>query len=197
MYAVQIVLFFILSFTTFSVSAQTETSAVLSEAKEVAETRNSPYRLFISRSGFMGKGALGLSYEFTPQHAADLSVGIYDIHKVNYYQLNLAYRYAHWTLNYKEHQWRPLQVGLFGVHSLDYDRFFYNSPERYPTKDYYEQTRFRYGFEVGSHFTFLCSKLAIGYHMRIFDTGVIAVVNNENRDLQYYISSGLSLYYIF
>lgn len=170
----------------------------LSFSCSMAMAEPTELRLFIARSGFMGKGALGLSAEFADhKHTTDLSLGVYDIEKVNYYQLNFSYRYSQWKIYYRNQEWRPLQIGIFGVYSLDYDRFFYDSPTPYPTKDYYEQTRFRYGLEISTNLTFVKSCLGLSYHLRVFDTGLTASFNNQNRDLQYYMSSGVSLQYIF
>lgn len=151
----------------------------------------------IERAGFMGFLAAGVSYEWTPEHATDVSLGGYDIGNDTYYQTNIGYRYSRWVTPLKGNEWRPLQFGGFAVYALNTDRFFIRSPDKYPSKGYYDETALRYGAEFGSTLTFFPSRLAIGYRVRIFDNGLIAMFNNSNRDIQYYISSGFTLQYLF
>ena len=164
----------------------------LSAVAQAAEWRG-----IVQRAGFMGRFALGASYEWQPEHAVDFSVGLYQISNNNYYQANFSYRYSRWNIPFFGHQWRPIQMGAFTVISLDNDRYFYKSPSKYPESNYYDSTIIRYGAEFGSTFTFMPIGIGLGYHIRIFDTGLIAAFNNSNRDLQYYISSGISLQYLF
>lgn len=154
-------------------------------------------RATLAHAGFFGKVSLGISYEFSDQHAADISLGGYEISDHLYYQLNLAYRYSPWTVPFGKHQWRPIQTGIFAVYSLDHDRYFFKSPGKYPYDNYYEQTILRYGVEFSSTMTFLPYNVAISYHVRVFETGVIANFNNQHKDLEFYISSGVSLQYLF
>lgn len=83
------------------------------------------------------------------------------------------------------------------MYAMNDKKYFLRSPGKYPYPEYYDETALRYGLEFGTTLTFMPSRLAIGYRVRIFDNGVIAAFNKNNRDLQYYISSGLSLQYLF
>lgn len=159
-------------------------------------TANAEWRALAERAGFFGKYSLGVSYEWNNTQATDLLIGTYEVADKNYYQANFAYRYSRWEVPFYGHSWRPVQLGGFIVASLDNGRFFVTSPSKYPYPEYYDETAVRWGAELGSTFTFK-SRFAIGYRLRIFDNGLIALYNNTNRDLQYYISSGLSLQYAF
>ncbi len=154
------------------------------------------WRALAERAGFFGKYSLGASYEWNQTQAVDLLIGTYEVADASYYQANFAYRYSRWEVPFYEHNWRPIQFGGFIVTSLDNGRFFITSPSKYPYPEYYDETALRWGAELGSTFTFK-NRFAIGYCLRIFDNGLIAIYNNSNRDLQYYISSGLSLQYAF
>lgn len=155
------------------------------------------WRALFSRAGFYGRYAIGLSYEWHPEHAADLLLGSYHIDNHDYHQTNLAYRYSRWHVGIHNHIWRPLQFGIFTSRSWDKKHYFLKSPTKYPYTDYYDQTAFRSGLEISTTISFFPSRLALAYHFRILDTGIIAIYNNSSRDLQYYISSGFSLQYLF
>lgn len=154
-------------------------------------------RALVSRAGFLGKVAAGLSYEINPQHAVDYLLGGYEIGNEIYYQSNLMYRYSRWNVPVQKDMWRPIQIGAFMVYAMNTERYFMTSPDVYPEKNYYDPTALRYGAEFSSTFTWYPSRIGVGVHIRIFDNGVIAIFNNSNRDLQYYISSGMSLQYVF
>ncbi|WP_253715809.1 hypothetical protein [Bdellovibrio bacteriovorus] len=158
---------------------------------------SSEWRAVLERAGFLGKYALGVSYEPTLNHAVDYLLGAYQIGGENFYQSNFMYRYSRWHVPVHGHSWRPLQMGAFMVVAMNNDRYFMKSPDQYPESNYYDFTAVRYGIEFGSTFTFFPSRLGLGYHLRVFDNGVVAIFNNSNRDLQYYISSGISLQYLF
>ncbi len=155
------------------------------------------WRLLTTRAGFFGQYSLGLSYEWTPQHALDCTLGTYQIELENYYQSNVAYRYSRWQIPFYGHDWRPIQFGAFLVYAMNQDKYFLKSPEKYPYPEYYDETALRYGLEFSSTITFKPSRVGFGYHFRIFDNGVIASFNSSARNLQYYSSSGLSLQYLF
>jgi hypothetical protein len=154
-------------------------------------------RILFEKSGFIGKYALGASYEFSPEHAVDYLIGVYQIESEDFYQSNLIYRYSRWNVPFYGNTWRPIQFGLFMVYAMNQDKYFMRSPGKYPYPGYYDETALRYGAEFSSTFTMWPSGFAVGYHVRIFDNGIIAAFNNSNRELQYYISSGLSLQYVF
>lgn len=155
------------------------------------------WRAIIERAGFLGFVAAGASYEWSPEHAVDLSLGAYPIGDDTFYQTNFVYRYSRWNSPVQDDVWRPLQFGFFMVYSLDSERYFIDSPDKYPYPKYYDFTALRYGLEFGTTYTFKPSRIGIAYRIRIFDNGVIAIFNNSRRDLQYYVSSGFSLQYLF
>lgn len=154
-------------------------------------------RLLFQRSGFVGKYSIGVSYEFTPQHAVDYLLGVYQIDNEDFYQSNFIYRYSRWNVPFYGSTWRPIQFGFFMVYAMNQDKYFLNSPSKYPYPGYYDETALRYGAEFSSTFTYWPTGIAIGYHIRVFDNGLIAAFNNSNRDLQYYMSSGVSFQYVF
>ncbi|KHD86999.1 MAG: hypothetical protein OM95_16895 [Bdellovibrio sp. ArHS] len=155
------------------------------------------WRAVVERSGFLGTFAAGASYELEPEHAVDLSLGGYSVDDEILYQANFIYRYSRWNTSVGPDVWRPLQFGFFLVYALNSDRYFIESPDKYPYPEYYDFTALRYGFEFGTTYTFMRTHIGLAYHLRIFDNGAIAVFNNSNRDLQYYISSGVSVQYLF
>ncbi|MBL7545083.1 MAG: hypothetical protein JNL11_14795 [Bdellovibrionaceae bacterium] len=115
----------------------------------------------------------------------------------HYTQVNFGYRYSRWQYNIDDKTLHPLQMGIFTTRTLDYKAYFLESPSQYPEKNYYDETRLRWGFEFGSALTFWSTRFELAYLVRIIDSGLVAVLNNSNKDLQYYISSGVSLRYRF
>lgn len=105
-------------------------------------------------AGFLGKYAVGPTYDFNDRHMASYLLGGYQIDKNYYYQSSLLYRYSRWTEALGDYNWRPLQIGLFMTYAMNNTRFFTRSPSIYPAKNYYEQTKLRYGVEVGTDIAF-------------------------------------------
>lgn len=127
-----------------------------------------------------------------------MSLGAYtDDGELQRYQSNLAYRNSLWQVPLEEKTWVPLQLGVFTIYSLDGSHFFLQSPSKYPSAGYYDQTAFRWGIEFGTSLIFRENRYAVSYHFRILDNGFVAVYNNFRRDLQYYVSSGINLQYRF
>lgn len=155
------------------------------------------YRWILEKAGFFGDYATGVSVDWNDRHATDLSLGRYRIDDSYSKQLNLSYRYSRWQVLFRGDEWRPVQYGAFVIHSIGDDRFFSRSPSKYPYPDYYDPTAFRFGMEFSSTWTFKPENIALALRLRVFDTGLIAGFNNENRNLQYFSSSGLSLQYVF
>ena len=124
-------------------------------------------------------------------------VGTYSIEAEDHYQLNFAYRYTPWAVPFDKVQWRPFQIGLVGLHSLDYNRYFLRSPVQYPQDNYYEQTLIRLGLELGQHWVVEDYSIGLSYYFRLLDNGFVALYNNTQKDLQYYTSSGLGITYFF
>lgn len=149
------------------------------------------------RAGFLGSYALGVGYETESRHAFEGSIGTYSNDGKNQYQTNLLYRYSGWEITGNNKTWRPLQVGVFTIRSWDRENYFTKSPDQYPYEGYYDFTAFRAGLEVSNTLIFNQSRIAISYRFRILDNGIVAVYNNSHKDLQYYISSGLALSYLF
>ena len=155
------------------------------------------WRAMLGRSGFLGQVSAGVSYEWTPEHATDFLLGSYTMGGDRHVQSNLMYRYTRWHVPVKQDVWRPIQFGAFVVYANNNDKYFLKSPDVYPESNYYDGTAIRYGAEFSSTYTWYPLRLGLGYHLRIFDNGLIAIFNNSNRDLQYYVSSGFSLQYVF
>lgn len=151
----------------------------------------------IGTKGFFGDQSVGGIY-FSQHHELELSLGTYSRGGGDSTQANAAYRYSKWVLPFLgDTIWHPIQVGLFSTYSLDRKHYFLESPAKYPYEDYYDQTAFRWGIDLGSNIFWSAVQVSLAYHIRVLDTGVIAIYNNSHKDLQYYISSGLSLRYHF
>lgn len=161
------------------------------------QVRAGDWRAVVSRAGFLGVVAAGASYEVNPYHAVDFLLGSYSMGGDRHLQSNFLYRYSRWQVPVGADVWRPVQFGAFIVYANNNDKFFLKSPEVYPERNYYDGTAIRYGAEVTSTYTWYPLRFGLAYHLRIFDNGLIAIFNNSNRDLQYYISSGFSLQYVF
>lgn len=161
-------------------------------------TARAEWRATLQHAGFFGKVSGGAIWASRSGHEVETSIGMYDIANVHYGQLNLAYRYTPFEQPAgPDIVWEPTQVGLFVIHSQESDRFFSESPSKYPTSGYYDQTAFRGGIEIGTRVVSVPWNFAFAYRFRVLDTGLVALYNNAHRDLQYYISSGIQLQYIF
>ncbi|NCN40834.1 hypothetical protein GW916_06235 [bacterium] len=148
-------------------------------------------------AGFFGSQSVGYVHDVLDSHEAELSVGRYSRgHSLFGYQVNFSYRYHPWLIRFDHFSWSPLEIGAFGIYSLE-KTFFLSSPSKYPTPDYYEQTAFRWGIENGASLLFFNERLSLGVVTRLIDSGMVAIYNNSNRDLQYYLSSGFRLEYRF
>lgn len=153
--------------------------------------------LSFERTGFFGAYALGGGYQMEHKHSFEFLVGVYSNGGRDDYQGNLVYRYTRWSVPIKNVDWKPIQIGVFLIRSFDQDSYFLKTPDRYPTDNYYEPTLFRFGLELGSSFIFEDYNLGFSYRLRLLDSGIIALYNNSNKDLQYYSSSGFALQYYF
>ena len=145
--------------------------------------------------GFFGKYSLGAVYRWREKNNFEMSLGLYSIGEKDFHQVNLAYRRSIWLLLWDEHHFSPVQLGFFVVTAIDNDSYFYTSPSKYPDKGYYDQTAYRYGLEYSTSYAY--HQYEFSYYLRVMDTGIIALYNNAHRDLQYYLSSGLSAAYRF
>lgn len=150
-----------------------------------------------NRMGFFGDLGFGIIYDWDNPHSAEFSIGAYQINYVNFWQSNLAYRYSRWEEQFQDISWIPIQLGIFTVRTWDQSRYFLSSPPKYPYENYYDQNAFRWGLEFGSVIKWTEKDLSIAYHLRILDSGIVAIYNNAGKDLQYYISSGLAVSYHF
>lgn len=158
---------------------------------------NATWQVSLSRAGFFGSWAIGGIYEWSDRHSVELAAGQYQIQNKNYWQSDLAYRYAIWKTEYENIVWAPIQPGLFAIGSWDRENYFLKSPSKYPYDSYYDQTAVRWGLEFSSVVGWKNAPISIAYHIRIIDAGVVAIYNNSHKELQYYLSSGISLRYAF
>lgn len=151
----------------------------------------------LGANGFFGRYSVGVVYS-QGQHESEFSLGVYSQESGNYPQANLVYRYAPWEVTvFKEHIFHPLEIGIFSTYSLDSKNYFLESPSKYPYDSYYDGTALRWGVEISNSIHFPRNSWSGTYHIRILDSGLIALYNNVRKDLQYYISSGFSLRYHF
>lgn len=151
----------------------------------------------INRMGFFGRIGGGAIYTWNDVHSVEGSLGLFAMDDKDYGQINMAYRYSRWQVQHYERLWTPMQVGVFLTRALPTKQYFKASPSKYPSADYYDQTALRGGLEFGTSVMFSKTNLGVAYHMRVLDAGLIAFYNNAHRDLQYYVSSALSLRYQF
>jgi hypothetical protein len=165
---------------------------------QAAEETPSPWWASLYHAGYFGKYAVGVLYQFSEHHEADFAVGVSSTGSTSYGQLDTSYRYSPWLYSVTEGQlWKPLQLGIFAVYSMNDGNYFVKSPPNYPSPGYYDGTDIRPGIELGSTYRFENTHLELAYRMRLIDLGITAIYNNAHRDLQYYVSSGLELHYRF
>lgn len=155
------------------------------------------WQLAVNRMGFFGSFSAGGIYEWESLQSVEISLGRYLIADQYDPQVNLAYRFSPWQVETITGHWQPIQIGAFMLYSLDNRKFFFNSPAKYPYKHYYDQTALRWGLEAGTVYEWKNYPLALAYHIRVLDAGVVAIYNNANKDLQYHVSSGFSVRYVF
>jgi hypothetical protein len=151
----------------------------------------------VGTSGFFGKKYVGISYELDSIHQFESVLGHYSKSSNPGFQINLSYRYSIWNIPWKNKIWKPATLGVNAMYALDQKNYFVESPDKYPSDDYYEQTGLRGAVEFGSSMIFLHSNLELIYYLRFLDNGLVAFYNNNRRDLQYYTSSGIGLSYHF
>lgn len=162
----------------------------------VCETQ-AQWGVVVQHAGFLGKAAVGPSYDFRTNHHFTWLLGTYEIGEEEFYQTSVVYRYSPWQERLAGYCWRPIQFGLFGTYALNTERFFFKSPDVYPEDKYYEQNVVRGGVEFGTDISHDVLPVTLGIHVRWLDIGMIALFNNTKRDQQYYFSSGISLQYKF
>jgi hypothetical protein len=155
------------------------------------------WQLTLDRTGFFGSVAAGAIYDWYENHSVEVSLGLFSMEENQYGQVNIAYRYSHWHVRREDTVWSPMQVGIFLTRSMDGGHYFRASPAKYPSADYYDQTALRGGLEFSTAILFESTHIGFAYSLRVLDSGLVAIYNNANRDLQYYISSGLALRYQF
>jgi hypothetical protein len=154
--------------------------------------------LDLDHAGYFGKYVIGILFQYSDQQEATLSMGTSFTAGTPYGQINAAYRFTPWLYPTLEtHLWKPIQLGVFGIFSLNDGNYFWNSPDKYPSPGYYDNTRVRSGGEVGTCYRFETTGIEVAYRLRLIDLGTSAVYNNAHRDLQYYVSSGLEFHYHF
>lgn len=151
----------------------------------------------VGTAGFFGSAYVGAAYEWNSSHQVEGTLGWYTNSKRSGPQINLAYRYAVWNIPWKNKIWKPASIGFNTIYAVDRDNFFIESPKKFPSDGYYEQTALRAALELGSSMIFLETNLELIYYLRFLDNGLIAFYNNNRRDLQYYTSSGIGLSYHF
>lgn len=152
----------------------------------------------LNQSGFFGTYSAGAIYEWKDQHQVEFSLGSYPFDGVNYGQTNFAYRYSPWKVFVSpEVQWQPAHFGIFMIHSWDQSQYFIESPSKYPYEGYYDQTALRFGFEWATSWNFQSQKWAAVYALRLLDGGLIAWHNNSPENINFFVSSGISLQYKF
>jgi len=149
-------------------------------------------------SGFQGQLAIGPSYAFNPSHTAELSIGQYTINDDAYYQVNSGYIYTPWRVHLHRHNfWAPLHPGLTVMYSLDGSRYFYKSPDHYPTDNYYEPSVLRWGIQVGSTLRMNRRRFELTAYTVLLDSGLVALYNNDHEALEFFIASGMGVRFYF
>jgi hypothetical protein len=155
------------------------------------------WQVAVNHAGFFGIWSLGAIYKWPDRFSLEFGLGRYQIDGRNFWQSNIAYRYAIWKFNYEQIVWTPLQPGLFLVASLDREKYFVESSPRYPYPNYYDQTAVRGGLELGTKLAWKNSPTTLVVYLRMIDGAILALYNTSKNEFQYYLASGVSLQYDF
>jgi hypothetical protein len=150
----------------------------------------------IESGGYLGNFALGGIYSWQKDHAVEASIGEYEAAGKKHYQMNLGYRWSPWKTQTSSVVWAPLHFGFFLIGSLDQSQFFTELGDTYPD-DYYDENAIRAALQLGSSLFFNRGKLAVVYYLTVLENGIIAIYNNDWKNLTHFWSSGLALQYFF
>jgi hypothetical protein len=153
--------------------------------------------LVLQKGSYLGNTALGGIYTWKEKHSVEISIGNYMAADSENYQINLGYRWSPWQVPVSTWRWAPAQLGIFLMGTLNNREYFTESPDIYPSDDYYDQTAVRGAFQISSGFYFRKEKAAFIYHFSILENGLIAIYNNDWRNLNYFWASGFSLQIYF
>ncbi|WP_413290734.1 hypothetical protein [Bdellovibrio sp. HCB337] len=174
-------------------------------------------KVFILISVFFGSSAWALEYSAGVQHAGFLGTNVIyagvenndkdlgldlllgrskDSDDSNVDQVSLKFRYLPWVVNFANTwSWRPIYGGLFLTYSPGKE-FFYDSPDKYPQKNYYDATFRRYGALVGSVLSYM--KISIYGELAILDKTLESqVVSNAALSWQDSVSAAVGLRWNF
>ncbi len=163
----------------------------------IGEKARADWGLVLQKGGYLGNTALGGVYTWKKEHSIELSIGNYLAAEKENYQINLGYRWSPWQVPISNWAWAPLQLGFFLMGALNNREYFTESSEVYPSEDYYDQTAVRGALQISSGFYFPKEKAALIYHFSILENGLIAIYNNDWRNLSYFWASGFSLQIYF
>ncbi len=150
----------------------------------------------VSTGAFQGRTSASAIYEFSGAHDVEFGLGQYPFGDQTRWQVNLGYRYSPFHLDWSPFAWRPLAIGLFTFYALD-DDYFLVSPGKYPSRDYYEETKLRVGIELATAIYPARRHFRVLFKMVMIDTGVVAFVNNRDDNVEYLLATGISFQYLF
>lgn len=141
---------------------------------------------------YLGEKYLGLSWESENQnHFLDLNYGITQEDVENQIdQMNMKYTYFPIT-----GQMAPFTIQYLGltvqVSRWQSDEAFFDSPDRYNDKYYYQQTRYRSALGISNQLRY--KKIIITTDVVFLDQKLITYYNNDDENIWHFINWGLGL----
>ncbi|MGE0526845.1 MAG: hypothetical protein AB7P49_07270 [Bdellovibrionales bacterium] len=151
----------------------------------------------LGTGGFQGEKAVAVVKDWSRRHAIEFGIGEFPLAGEQEYQLNLGYRFTPWQVRYYDVAWSPLGVGVVALYALDQDEYFVESPDKYPSPDYYEQTGLRLGVEVSTQMMAWADRVRLLYKVVLLDTGITSYINNDGKYAENFYSSGLFIEFFF
>lgn len=144
-------------------------------------------------SGYQGEFFAGGIYRFNPRHTMALTLGSYTLGFVHY-QLNVGYIYSPYEMKFDDGHilWSVADFGASLAFAIDHNHYFLKSPVQYPEETYYDQTRQRAAFQIGTTLSPFDGGVSIRYFVSLLTIGAIAYYNNREGYRQF-LSSGISL----
>lgn len=163
-----------------------------------AQVASAEWGMAVGSGGYMGKTNMSAVYvSQNKKHMTTMGVGKTagilgdDIH-----QVNVKYLYSPFKYSYQKTHWNIVSVGVLAARCMCEETFVQNS-SKYPEKNYYDNTAYRFGLVFESHVTL--DNWSLYWDWTLLDQLAIVVANNDryaNRP-DYYLASGIGVRYFF
>lgn len=151
-----------------------------------------PWGVVAGSSGYQGEFFAGGVYRFNQRHSMVVSLGTFTLNYMRA-QLNVGYVYSPFEMEIDpQTQWSVLDFGASLSFALDRDNYFLRSPVQYPQTNYYDQTKDRAAFQVGTTIYPFNGDISLRYFISLLTIGGVAFYNNQEGYRQF-LSSGISL----